>query len=537
MGAFLKSRPQTPEKLLGACGGFFVFSPFPPTPPKKKMPKLTSLLTLVALTLLINIASAKPNILFITVDDMSCDSVGAYGCKLPDTTPNMDKLAKSGMKFMYGHVQVGHCKPSRNVMHSGLYPHTNGVEGFYSHRNSYPMLADLMKQGGYYTAIRGKITHSTPYTPYPGWDAQLDTVDGKKLHFKDAQSYYTSTKKAIAEAKKAGKPFCLLSNISDPHKPFYNPKNDPHVPSRVFKADEVPVPGFLHDSPAVRGELALYYSTVRRGDDAVGATLRALEESGEKDNTFIFFLSDHGMPLPFAKTQVYHHSTWTPWIVSWPKHVKPGSVEKDSMVSAIDILPTLLDVAGLKHPKGLQGRSFLPLLDGEKQKDRDYIVKEYNESAGRTRQPMRAIEDKQYLYIFNIWSDGKDVFRNATRGTATYREMQKLAPTNEKIAARLKLLDYRVVEELYDISKDPDALVNLIDDPEYKNVADKRRKMLEDWMVETKDHALEPFRKRDDAEFRRAYIQERVDARKKLEEAEKKAKSPKKSRKTRPEKK
>ena len=76
-------------------------------------------------------AAEKLNLLIITVDDMSADSIGAFGCKLPDTTPNIDRLAAEGLRFTHAHVQVGNCMPSRNVMWSGRYPHNNGVEGFY----------------------------------------------------------------------------------------------------------------------------------------------------------------------------------------------------------------------------------------------------------------------------------------------------------------------------------------------------------------------------------------------------------------------
>jgi len=120
-------------------------------------------------------AAERPNILFITVDDMSCDSVGAFGCKLSGTTPNIDRLALQGIRFAHAYVQVGNCMPSRNVMLSGRYPHNNGVEGFYQVRNpDYPVLADLMRAGGYLTGIRHKVSHSTPYSPYPSWDLVLD---------------------------------------------------------------------------------------------------------------------------------------------------------------------------------------------------------------------------------------------------------------------------------------------------------------------------------------------------------------------------
>ncbi|MCC7060812.1 MAG: sulfatase-like hydrolase/transferase, partial [Burkholderiaceae bacterium] len=108
-------------------------------------------------------ASARLHILIITTDDMSCDSVGVYGCKLPGTTPQMDRLAAQSMRFNHAFVQVGNCMPSRNVMFSGRYPHNNHVEGFYEiKRPGYPVMADLMKAAGYFTGIRGKVAHSTP---------------------------------------------------------------------------------------------------------------------------------------------------------------------------------------------------------------------------------------------------------------------------------------------------------------------------------------------------------------------------------------
>ena len=122
-------------------------------------------------------------------------------------------------------------------------------------------------------------------------------------------------------AKAQAKPFYLIININDPHKPFYGMNNrqelinDPLKPSKIFTDKEVVVPGFLPDTPDVRIELAHYYSSVRRADDCAGAVMQALEESGEADNTVVMFLSDHGMALPFAKTAVWHHSTHTPWIV------------------------------------------------------------------------------------------------------------------------------------------------------------------------------------------------------------------------------
>ncbi len=458
-------------------------------------------------------AAQRLNLLLITVDDMSADSIGVFGCQLADTTPHIDRLAAEGLRFTRSHVQVGHCMPSRNVMWSGRYPHNNGVEGFYQVKDvDYPVLVDLMKGAGYFTAIRHKVAHSTPYHPY-GWDLVLDTLpDGTKAHVKDPVSYGVSTARGIRAAKAQGKPFCLMINIADPHKPFFAQGRrgetipDAHTPSRVFTANEMPVPGFLFEDAVVRKELAHYYSSVRRADDGVGFILKALVDSGEADHTLVMFLSDHGMPLPFAKTQLYHHSTHTPLIFRWPGVTKPAAVDDQHMVSAVDFLPTLLDVVGATHPDGLDGRSFAPLLKGQPQAGREMVIKEYNENAGASRDPMRAVQTKRFLYLFNPWSNGQRVMATATTGTPTYRRMAELAATDKVIAARHELYQHRVVEELYDVQRDPDCLVNLIDAPEHRRELAELREALQKWMVDTGDHALAVFRKRDDAAAREAYV-------------------------------
>lgn len=459
----------------------------------------------------------RPNILIVTVDDMNCDSVGAFGCELAGTTPHIDQLAKEGLRFKHAHVQVGNCFPSRNVLLSGRYPHNTGVEGFYQIKNpDYPHLVDLLQPAGYFVAIRGKVSHSTPYQPYH-WDADLTIIDGQQQDMKNAQSYYRSTKLGIEMAAEAEKPFCLNINISDPHKPFYAMgKNgsvvaDKNVPSHIFEPEEVPIPGFLFDHPDVRKELAHYYSSVRRADDCFAATMKALDESGQKENTIVIFLSDHGMPLPFAKTALWHHSTRTPWIVRWPGVTKAGAIDKEHMISAVDLVPTLLDILKLRLPEGLDGKSFAPLLSGKTQTDRNYVYKVYNENSGGNRSPMRSVEGKRFGYLFNPWSNGKRIFRTATTGTMTYRTMVKLAETDEALAARLELFQHGVPEEFYDYENDPDALHNLIGDPAYQAEIETFRKQMLKYMVDSGDHVLEAFRQRDNAQFVSDYV-DRVQA-------------------------
>ncbi|MEQ8667802.1 MAG: sulfatase [Pirellulales bacterium] len=460
-------------------------------------------------------AAEKPNLLIITVDDMNADSLGSYGCPLEGTSPSIDSFAKEAIRFKHAHVQVGNCMPGRNIMWSGMFSHANGVEGFVQNQGAdYPVLCDLAKDAGYFTGIRGKVSHSTPYTPY-AWDAVLDSSpQGKPWHLKDAQSYGTSTRQGIALAKAAGKPFCLLINISDPHKPFYAQAkqgqtfDDSHVPSRVFSASEVPVPGFLPEDPVIRQELAHYYSSVRRADDCFAEVMKALEDSRQADNTLVMFLSDHGMPLPFAKTQLYHHSTRTPLMIRWPGVTEPGSTDENHMVSAIDFLPTLLDVIGHQHPQPerLHGRSFAPLLRGETQDDRDFVILQYNENAGRNRHPMRGIQTREYLYLYNPWSNGKRKFATATTGTMTYRQMVKRATSEPEVAARLELFDHRVLEELYDVEHDPDCLVNRMDDSELHTTVQELRGQLAQALTEMGDPVAPLLTEIDDPQLREDYM-------------------------------
>ena len=451
-------------------------------------------------------AHARPNVLIITVDDMSADSIGSYGCPIEGISPHMDSLVRSGMRFQYAHVQVGNCMPGRNVMWSGLYPHNNQVEGFYQVKQpNHQHLVDMMKEAGYFTAIMGKTTHSTPYHPYP-WDAILDTAeDGSNYDKKNPLHFGEATARGIKAAEQADKPFCLLVNVSDPHKPFYSGEGDRNQPSLVVGPKDVPVPGFLFDDPVVRQELALYYSSVSRADDCVGSILESLEESGKEDDTVVVFLSDHGMPLPFAKTQLYHHSTHTPLAIRWPGVTKANTMDSEHMVSAVDLTPTILEIVDAKGP-AMDGRSFAPVLRGKRQHGREFVIKEYNENSGRSRDPIRAVQTRKYLYLANAWSNGTRVFATATTGTQTYRRLAALAEQDETMAARLAMYRHRVPEEFYDVEADPDCLHNLIDNPDHQKVIEQQRRRLLNWMQETNDHMLDCFKNFDDAKAREAYV-------------------------------
>ncbi|BDD09735.1 heparan N-sulfatase [Fulvitalea axinellae] len=468
----------------------------------------------------------KPlNILLITADDLNYNSVGAFGSKIDDITPNLDRLASQGKVFNDAHVTIAVCQPSRGVLMTGKYPHRNGIPGF--HKTNIPDLPTLpeeLQKGGYAIGLLGKMHHSSPKSDIQ-WDVQLDGFGSLGLG-RDPERYYEECLTFLNKSKEAGKPFFLMANSHDPHRPFalsdqeqwaingkYWNGKVPRKPSRVYKPEEVNVPDFLPDLQQVRLEMAEYYTSVHRLDETVGRILDALEESGMADNTLVMFLSDNGMAFPFAKTNCYLNSTRTPWIVRWPGVVKAGTSDSDHGISGVDYMATVLDAVGLPEPSSMDGHSFLPLLEGDKQEGREFVYTQFNETSARRRFTMRCVQDGNFGYIFSPWSDGKLAFKNESQHGRTFKAMRAAADSLPEVATRVKLFENRVVEEFYDLKNDPDALKNLANDPLYKQEKERFEKALEKWMVEMEDPALEAFRKRNDPEALKAFMdQENKDA-------------------------
>jgi N-sulfoglucosamine sulfohydrolase len=474
-------------------------------------------------------AHAEMNILVLTVDDMNCDSIGVFGCTTPDTTPNIDAFAKEGFRFAHAHVHATSCIPSRNVVQTGRYLYNSGIEGFYQlppEQVTYPTTPDILRKHGYFTMIRGKASHSSPYHPYPAWDIVFDDViRERKINMRSVQSFYDLTKEGVEAAQAAGKPFYYAIDIHDPHLALYSfshrkgkvstalhgqDKNNP--PSRIFKDDEIDMPKFLPDTPLSRKELTAYYNSVRRADDSFGSVMRALKDTGTWDNTLVVFFSDHGMPFPFAKTAMYYHSTHTPLMVRWPGLTRAGTVDEDHVVGTVDILPTLLEAVGIEEPDGLDGRTLAPILKGGTQDHREFAYVMYEENVGGNRQPMRGVTSKDYTYICNLWSDGVRKFATATKGTATCAEIFRLAKEgDETMQERADLFTYSTPEQFFDVNKDADGLNNLIGNPEYRQRIQMHRKQMVQVMKASEDPMGEIYQKRDDKDAVGEYLA-RLDA-------------------------
>ena len=459
---------------------------------------LLKILIACSLMLSINLsANEKFNVLLFTADDLHGGSLETYGGKVKDLTPNLDKFAKQSMIFNKAHVNVAICAPVRAVIATGLLSHNSGAMGFMPTNPGVPEVSGIFRKAGFKTGILGKVPHSTP-VPGMKWDYNFDI---KELgNGRSPKLYYERSKKFFDMCKSAGKNFYFMVNSHDPHRPYCDANKltkGAEMPSKVYKPEDVEVPGFVPDLPGVRKELAMYQNSTRRLDDTFGKVMQALEESGFAKNTLVVFMTDNGIAIPFAKCNTWFHATKTPFLFRLPGVVKENQRDNSHFVSAVDLLPTFLDLTGVEKPKRLDGKSILAILKGGTESDRDHVFTQIDSKAGGAAVPMRAVQNKKYGYIYNPFSDGKLVYRNNNEGL-TMKAMNAAAKTNPAIAARVKMFRIRVPEEFYDLEKDPNCLNNLINNPEYKPIIAQLQAKLDKWMVETNDPMLEAFRNKND---------------------------------------
>lgn len=441
------------------------------------------------------LADGRPNILLFTADDLHAESLGVYGGRPDDLTPNLDAFAAESLLFNKAHVNVAICAPCRAVIATGRYSHRSGAMGFMPAREDVPDIVTTLKAAGYHTGILGKVSHSTPKKSMT-WDYHFDQKD--LGNGRNPDLYYQRSQTFLKESQAEGKPFYFMVNSHDPHRPYCNPKKltkGAAMPSKVYRPEDVDVPGFLPDLPGVRAELATYLNSTRRLDDTFGKVMQALKESGEADKTLVLFITDNGIAVPFAKCNTWFHSSRSPLLVRWPGVVKPGTRDDKHFVSVVDFFPTFLEVTNAKGPGGLDGRSFLPLLKGQDQDGRSHVFTQIDSKAGGAAVPMRCVQNANFGYIYNPFSDGKYWYRNNNEGL-TMAAMNKAAETDATLKARVDLFRYRVSEELYDLKNDPDCLNNLIDEPAHAETLMALQAKLVAQMKKTDDPILAAFQNR-----------------------------------------
>ena len=470
----------------------------------------------------VNKDAVRPNVLLIMADQLRADALGAYGNPVIKT-PNLDRLAETGVRFNNCYSQCPVCSPARAVIFTGRYPCSNGVWS-----NGVPLpqsemtIAEYLGEDGYATGGAGKFhfiphfkselptmeTHPQPYYGFEefhlgedqrrgeqqqwiekNYPEYADKPDGElplKLH-----NTHWTTSHAIDFIKRAHgekKPFFAFCSYVDPHHlydppPPYSEMYDPEkIPEPVRREGEIEtLPRYLQDMIRDQkfGELngkwrklrAAYYGEVTFIDHSIGRLLKTLDSLKIRDNTLIIFISDHGDLLGdhwlwYKGKPHYKADTRVPLIINWKHHLEEGKII-DGIVQQTDIFPTIAGLLGLQLPAGVQGKSLAPVLQSKSC-------------------------DTGYEYAYMELDQGGAVdpegHWNEADFDSTLKSFQGPDPyTLRSLRYRFTYYPGYPFGELYDLERDPDEFVNLWDNKDYADVKQNLEQELLNRIIKNRD--------------------------------------------------
>jgi len=437
-------------------------------------------------------ADKKPNILLAIADDWGWPHAGVYGDS-GVKTPIFDSVAKNGVLFTHAFVSSPSCTPSRGAILSGQH-HWRLKEGanlWGTIQKDIQLYTDLLSKNGYLVGHCRK-----------GWGPGSYKAGGRTIP--PAGKTYENFKSFLSNRIK-GQPFCFWFGSKDPHRPY---ELDSGV-SKGIDIKKIKIYKSLPDHPTVRKDVADYFWEVQRFDSEVAKLISMLKEAGEYENTIIVITGDHGMPFPRCKGNLYDSGTRVPLAISWGKNIK-GSRKISDFVSLIDLAPTFLDLAGVKVPDEMSGKSLVNILksenEGELDKSRDFIIfgRERHTLAqkfpSKEGYPSRAIRTKDYLLIKNykpdLWPAG--VPTNSTRGIdfsdCDFSPTKQFIINNRDDSNIQKFYSLAFAKrpkfELYDLKKDPDQTKNLAYEDDHENIRKKLYKRLKEALQKSADPRL-----------------------------------------------
>jgi len=414
-------------------------------------------------------AAKQPNILIVIADDLNKDSVGVYGNK-DVKTPNIDRLASQGMRFNLAYTSTAMCAPTRQQMYTGLYPVRSGA--YPNHSKVKPgtkSLVHYLKALGYRVGLSGK-RHFGPPSSFP-FEQVSRKVDAKAI------------REFVARDEK--QPFCLLVTSNSPHVPWSAGDASQYDPGKLT------IPPYWVDTPEMRESLTRYYAEITDLDREVGECMKILRETKQEDNTAMIFTTEQGAQYPGCKWTCYENGLNVGFIVRWPGQVKPGSVS-DAMIHYVDVAPTLVEMAGGEAIKGLDGRSFIGVLQGKAKRHNSvtYGVHTQMNAIGSppTGYAVRSIRAGKWKNIMNL--NHKVTFKNALTQNDKenyWASWVRTAKTDPKAARLVKRYLNRPAEQLYDLSKDPHELNNLAGREKQAKVKARLKQQLQDWMTSQGD--------------------------------------------------
>lgn len=401
---------------------------------------------------------ARPNILFILSDQFRGDALGADGNRFVHT-PNLDRLAEGGVRFAHAYCAQALCTPARATLITGLYPHTHGLQ-----QNVYKIpnvLADsryrlsvnfpsLLKQAGYTTGYIGKwhLGEENPgfFDYWKGYNSLLPHWLGERQKSPYRSDVETDDGLRFLEENR-GRPFLLCQSYYPPHTPYTAPAKF----HRFYEGQGV---------PKEIQERMEYYAAASAVDWNVGRLLEGLEKLGLADNTLVVFTADHGetfgrRPFSSNKTVCYEESARIPLLLRHPGLLPKGMVWR-SGVTTVDVMPTILAVAGLPVPRQVQGRNLLELVRRRRDRWEEPVI--LQNITQRPRDPGRKP------------GEGDPVIERAVR-----TERWKLI-----LRAYSSETEWRM-DELYDLERDPGEAQDLFARPESAARVKELSRMLLAW--------------------------------------------------------
>ena len=439
-------------------------------------------------------AEGSPNIVLFIADDLAARDIGPYGNMIV-RTPNLDRLSRNAMQFSEAFASSPTCSPSRASIFTGMGPFRNGAHANHMGVDAgVRTLPDYMQSMGYSAALAGKY-HIGPEEAYPFELIDNSNVpepghEGEGVLWTDLNMEPVDSWLRQASAEK--KPFMLVVADHSPHVIW------PEEPQYDFS--EVDIPSRHIDTEATRVSRSRYYTDITKMDRNVGKLLESLKNHDIAKNTVVIFTADQGPQWAFGKWNLYDYGVRVPLMVRWPEKIE-GGTETGALVSLVDLLPTVIEMAGgtaPRKPEDIDGKSFLPVLRGEKSRHRTKVYGSHTGDGTMNRSPMRMIRTKHYKYILNLapeipYHTHIDKAKDHDGGREYWDSWVEKSYRDEHAASVLWRYHNRPKEELYDVQADPNETRNLAEQPEYGNILKKFRNEMRQWRRQQGDHETGPY--------------------------------------------
>ena len=413
-----------------------------------------------------------PNMIIFIADDVSWDDLGCYGNKQVHT-PNIDGLAEEGIIFKNAYLTTSSCSPSRNSIIMGRYPHNTGAAELHT---SPPVemisLPEILKSKGYFTLQAGKF-HMGDYARR-GFD---QVHEDRKINGLGGEGYWDQAVDSLPDDQ----PFFMWLAAIDAHRGWgSNQFSGTHHPSRIK------VPEYLIDGDETKQDLAHYYDEITRFDYHIGSVVRKLKQKEIYENTIIIVMADNGRPFPHSKTRVNDQGVKTPFIIHYPKLSITKNKLSQSLISAVDIAPTLVDLAGIDEIDHFQGVSFKNLILKSEKKFRNYVFAEHNWHDYEAHE--RMVRNDRYMYIVNSRPQFAQRGPLDAINSTSYKELKEAQLNGTITKKQAEIFEApRQVEELYDLSIDPYQYKNLMLGDHIPSAYEELKQKLKEWVITTGD--------------------------------------------------